>query len=173
MAGIRQSSVRDNYGAAAPVLVADYYDSNDYNLRAATYRFLVKSPRFGHSTAGIPLDGRYDGTHYRMPQSGYVLGLMAYWTQRPREGVQCRVQASINEAIYLDTGMVLPEAVSGLVRKSIGVLQAAPVLPTSPTGFGAGAVLTVTAETSGGAAAGGDLVVEALVGFGRPGGADT
>jgi hypothetical protein len=170
MGGVRQSSVRDNWvNLYAPLLVSDYYSSNDYNLKLRTYRFLLKAQNAvpGRGLMPIATEGGFAGNNYVMPEGGYVLAVTAY-TQSATcaTGGGLQAQAMVNGAVRIDTTMSC-QYPSTVFTQGLNLPGNASTQP-----FPQYASLTANVATDV-AYASGDILVEILVGFGTPGGGVT
>jgi hypothetical protein len=173
MGGCRQSSIRDNYTSATPILPvvsSDYYPSNDYGLKLATYRFVLRGATPGRALLPIGTEGGFGGNNYVLPEAGYVLSVTAY----PQIAGACaagggfQAQALVNGVARLDTTMSCqyPRTVHTQGLNIPGPAH------TNTQQFAQYASLTASVATDV-AYASGDILVEVLVGFGDAGGSYT
>jgi hypothetical protein len=137
------------------------YDS--YGLDTRVYRFVRTHVASGLKNEAIQLDGNYAQAVQLLENPGYVLGLVAQYSQGMPGTFDLTVQASTSGQLrwhnVLNTGAVAASYCR--LGSSIG--------PAAPGQFGAGEGLRVLLTTSSGFHGSGNLCVDVIVGYGTAG----
>src|SRR5262249_34608335 len=148
----------------------EYRTSNDYNLRAGTYRFRVDRAAPDRTYEATIVDGPAGRLEKGMPEGGHVLAMSTRPAKPLRTDARWRVQVLVGGGVCLDTGMAGVDPATPVVRKSAEVLRSAPAASGASgasgavTAFSQGAALAVRVTTDARfAPAGTTLLVDVLV----------